>query len=344
MLLFYLLMIILLLYSNIFLNTKTNNTSGNIFYQIESNGPDVFELLTRKRGDEQMATTYYDKLNFGMAVMNTSQIGSGYDGSNHYSHASFEIDFWGMDSGVDKWTNFMKHTKMKIVAMYPKSTGNTAFFWPVDDSGNPKMVYCADGTLRYITLALTHSNYNWYVGQTFGYGEMMYTEGTQGHATGNHIHAELCFGKVKYKVVNIKGGYNLPNMVAMNRYMYVLSNKTTIKSTKGLSWKTTTDVTYKVTTGGTTTTSKKYKEVTSPRYHIGDYNDRGLKTKVALNMRKANSTKSDKILTIPADKAIKYYGFYDLAQESGYFWLWVQYDGKTGFAYGKSAWISGYNE
>lgn len=288
-----------------------------------------------------MGTIYYDRLCFGMAVMNISQTGTGYTGKSSYSHPSFELDFTGMDTGTDKWCNFMQHTKMKIVAMYTKSSGNTAFFWTVDDAGNPKMVLCADGKLHYVTLALTHSNYTWKVGQTFGYGEMMYSEGTQGKATGNHIHAEMCFGKVKSKVKNSKGFYSLPNMVAMNKYMFVVASKTKIGNTKGLTWKTCTSTTYKVTTGETST-PKTYKEVSSPRYHIGNYNDRNLSTKVALNMRKKNSKSSDRIITIPKGKHINYYGFYDLANESGKYWLWVSYGGKTGFVYGSSDYIEGY--
>ena len=33
--------------------------------------------------------TTYDRLIFGMKCLNVSQIGSGYDGKNHYSHVSY---------------------------------------------------------------------------------------------------------------------------------------------------------------------------------------------------------------------------------------------------------------
>lgn len=308
-----------------------------------------------------MATEYYDYLPFGMKTMDISQIGSGYDGKNHYSHVSYEIDFIGEDTGQDVWRNKMKYTYLKIVNKYTKSSGNTIFLWPTDANGNPKKVI-SNGALRYVTIALTHSNLDYKVGQMFAPGAIVYKEGTAGYATGNHIHAEMCLGKVKYKVINSKKGYNLPDMVPMNVYMYVLDGYTTIKGTKGLSWKHIKSTEYKVTSGGTTSstgTTKTYKEVTSPRFKIGNGSEHKFTTKVALNLRRANSKSatvtingkkySNVKLTIPKGKTVKYYGYYDLdstykAGAKNYFWLWVAYGNYVGFIYGKSVYLSGYEE
>lgn len=52
----------------------------------------------------------YDRICFGHKTINISQIGSGYDGGNHYSHVSYELDLAGEDSGVDVWRNKMPNT------------------------------------------------------------------------------------------------------------------------------------------------------------------------------------------------------------------------------------------
>ena len=168
-----------------------------------------------------MAT--YDRLIFGMKCLNVSQIGSGYDGKNHYSHVSYEVDLAGMDTGADVWRNKMPNTLWYCAGAWGNAkTGNTRFFWSCDKNGKAKKVLCADGYLRYITLALTHSRRSFTVGHYYKYDEIMYQEGTSGYATGNHIHLEICAGHVRTKYRNRAGGYNLANMLPANRMMFLI--------------------------------------------------------------------------------------------------------------------------
>ena len=191
--------------------------------------------------------TTYDRLIFGMKCLNVSQIGSGYDGKNHYSHVSYEVDLAGMDTGVDVWRNKMPNTLWYCAGAWGNaSTGNTRFFWSYGTDKKPKKVLCADGALRYITLALTHSNKSYIVGKYYSHDEIMYQEGTSGYATGNHIHLEVCAGHTRTKVQNSKSGYNLANMLQANKCLFLLNGYSYTTNGGGLAWKTTNTVPYTV--------------------------------------------------------------------------------------------------
>ena len=270
-----------------------------------------------------MAT--YDRLIFGMHHMSISQIGSNYDGKVHYSHPSYEIDFTGSDSGVDYYKDMMPNTCWKCAGAWGNSSsGNTRFFWSVDSNGNAKKVLCADGVLRYITLALTHSNRNFGVGNIYRYKDVMYQEGTSGRATGNHIHMELCAGHVKTKVRNSQGGYNLANMLAINKMMYVLSSYTAIVNTGGLVWKKCTSVPYVASYTTANTSERKFNS----KFAKG----RTMTTKVALNMRKDANTSSGVVKTLFKNTKIYWYGYYKVT--NNVMWYYVT-DGKAeGYVYG----------
>lgn len=191
--------------------------------------------------------TTYPKALIGMHHLNITQIGSGYDGLNHYSHSSYEVDLAGSDAGIDYWKNISQDLYWKCAgALGNQSTGNTRFFWSCDANGNPKSVYCADGRLRVLTLALTHSFRNFPIGHIFAPNEVMYQEGTSGNATGNHIHLEVCEGQVARKESNSKGFYTLPNMLPANAVFFVYSPYTTVVTTDGLTFKTTDSMTQEV--------------------------------------------------------------------------------------------------
>lgn len=179
----------------------------------------------------------YDRIVFGMHHLNITQIGSGYDGLNHLSHTSYELDLAGSDSGVDYWYNKMPNTSLKCTGRFgTKSTGNTFFFVTCDSTGQTKRVLCADGKYRVITLAMTHSGWSPTIGKVYGYNAVCYQEGTSGNATGNHIHLEVCEGLVTRKVPNIKGYYNLPNMLDARKVFWILDGYTTVVSTGGLAF------------------------------------------------------------------------------------------------------------
>lgn len=119
---------------------------------------------------------------FPMSVMNITQ------GMESGTHAgSFAIDIAGRDSGKE-WA-FAPFTGV-IKKKYPN--GNTIWIesiYPVE---------YADGTVDYMTVAMTHDNNidRLKVGQVINQGVNFYQEGTAGNATGNHIH--LGVGRGKY--------------------------------------------------------------------------------------------------------------------------------------------------
>lgn len=267
-----------------------------------------------------MAT--YDRLIFGMKCLNVSQIGSAYDGRNHYSHVSYEVDLAGMDTGADVWRNKMPNTYWYCAGAWGNAnTGNTRFFWSCDKNGKAKKVLCADGYLRYITLALTHSRRSFIVGHYYKLNEIMYQEGTSGRATGNHIHLEVCAGHVRTKYRNRAGGYNLANMLPANRMMFLLNGYSYIKNGGGLSWKTTSTVPY-------TDSSSSSKDTFQKGYEKGN----AFTTKVNLNLRSEPNTSSKVLLTIPKGKKCYYYGYYRMV--NNVVWFRVSYGGKEGYIYG----------
>ena len=267
-----------------------------------------------------MAT--YDRLIFGMKCLNVSQIGSAYDGRNHYSHVSYEVDLAGMDTGADVWRNKMPNTYWYCAGAWGNAnTGNTRFFWSCDKNGKAKKVLCADGYLRYITLALTHSRRSFIVGHYYKLNEIMYQEGTSGRATGNHIHLEICVGHVRTKYRNRAGGYNLANMLPANRMMFLLNGYSYIKNGGGLSWKTTSKVSY-------TDSSSSSKDTFQKGYEKG----KAFTTKVNLNLRSEPNTSSKVLLTIPKGKKCYYYGYYRMV--NNVVWFRVSYGGKEGYIYG----------
>lgn len=179
-----------------------------------------------------------DRIVAGMHHWNVTQIGSGYDGKAHYTHTSYEVDVAGEDSGVDFFRNYMPNTYFFCAGRWgTRSTGNTFFFWTSDKSGKAKKVLCADGKERVITLALTHSNRNAIIGKVYGFMEVVVTEGTQGYASGNHLHIEACEGCVMRKIQNAKGFYNLPNMLPLNKVFFICDKYTTVTNSGGLTWK-----------------------------------------------------------------------------------------------------------
>lgn len=239
-----------------------------------------------------------------MKCLNVSQVGSGYDGKNHYSHTSFEVDLAGMDTGVDVWRNKMPNTRWYCAGAWENaSTGNTRFFWSYGKDGKPKKVLCADGALRYTTLALTHSKRSFTVGKFYGYDEIMYQEGTSGYATGNHIHMEICAGHVRQKYRNSKGGYILANMLRANQMLFLLDGYSYIRNGGGLSWKTTKTVSYTVSNPSSGGTIKH-------GFVKGYGKGKKMVTKVALNMRTDASTKASIVKTLAKGTTVTYYGYY----------------------------------
>ena len=177
----------------------------------------------------------YDRIVFGMHDLNITQTGAGYGKQYSLSHVGFELDLAGEDSGIDYYFNKLPNTCFKCTGRFgTRSTGNTFFFVTCDSVGHVKKVLCADGMYRVITLALTHSNRDAVIGKIYGYNSILVSEGTQGAAFGNHIHLECAEGLVTRKVPNVKGYYNLPNMLDARKVFWILDGWTTVVQTQGL--------------------------------------------------------------------------------------------------------------
>ena len=123
-----------------------------------------------------------------MKVINITQ-----HSGNSFSHPNNCLDLAGSDKGID--FAFALGNYWKCIAGPWGS--NTYFYTPCDERGNAVQIHCADNVNRYVTVAMTHSNliYNVpIVGKIYSDGQAMYEEGTNGQATGNHIHYEVAEG------------------------------------------------------------------------------------------------------------------------------------------------------
>lgn len=256
-----------------------------------------------------------DRLVFGMHHLNITQIGSLYDGKTHLSHASYELDLAGEDSGIDYWYNKMPNTYWKIAGRFgSKSTGNTYFFWSCDATGKAIPVRWADGTDRVTTLAMTHSNADYKLGKIIAPGEIMYQEGTAGHASGNHIHLEIAEGCVNRKIQNAKGYYNIVNIVDARRVMWILDGYTTVVNTKGLNFKH---------------CDKVPVEEEDVIYIRAKRSALNIRQGLEFNAFKTNTTKVLK--TIPKGERAKVTHFTQRFEKDGFEWCQVEYDGVSGF-------------
>lgn len=262
----------------------------------------------------------YDRMVFGMHHLNISQIGSKYDGKNHLSHTSYELDLAGEDSGIDYYFNKLPNTAFKCTGRWgTRSTGNTFFFVTCDASGQTKKVLCADGAYRVITLALTHSNRDAVIGKVYGYNSILVSEGTQGMALGNHIHLEVCEGLVTRKIPNIKNYYNLPNMLDARKVFWILDGWTTVVNTQGLKFLHCKEVPVKPKeeTGGKEMLYLQPKKV-------------GANIRKALTFSKGKNT-SEIVGFVPVGSKARITHFTERFEADGYEWCQVEFEGVSGY-------------
>ena len=180
-----------------------------------------------------------DRLVFGMHHLNISQVGTLIDGKPHYSHPNYALDLCGEDTGIDYWFNKESDTCFYCSGAFgTKKTGNTRFFVSCDAQGKQKKVMCADGKERVVTLALTHSGKDYRLYHIYTPNEVLYQEGTQGKATGNHIHLEVAEGSVKTKYYdnNLKC-YRMVGEFNPVDAFFILDSFTTVVRTQGLQFK-----------------------------------------------------------------------------------------------------------
>lgn len=113
------------------------------------------------------------------------RITQGYNEGTHLD--SFAIDEAGKDTAI---SNFKAPFTGIIKKIYAPGANE---IWL--ESKEP--VEYPDGTIDYMTIMLGHANdiSNLYIGKTISKGDVLYSEGTKGNATGNHCHIECARGK-----------------------------------------------------------------------------------------------------------------------------------------------------
>lgn len=219
----------------------------------------------------------------GMKVINITQLPGG-----SLSHKNKAIDLAGSDAGIDYW---FSQGRWKCIGAW--GTAGTNFFTAVDQNGNYTKVHCADGHDRYVTIALTHSNRKYaktMVGRIYTDGMPMYEEGTNGNATGNHIHCEVAEGIQTTKIRNRSLGYyifhnskyfywTMENELNPLAVFFINDSFSRVKSTKGAELRHCDSVTYE-------------RGAKDMKLHIHTFTSQSI--------RKEPTTKSARVGVIPA--------------------------------------------
>lgn len=215
----------------------------------------------------------------------TMGISQNYNGS--YSHKKYStgnrkdypIDEAGSDTGRDYMYAMNDLVVKKIYGLGSSSRPNTIWL-------QTKRKVVTPLGIGYVTFRATHMSdadlKKYKVGQTIKRGTKMFREGTDGGATGNHIH--MTFGQGKYKSPgwkpNNKGAYVLTTTGRNRKPEKILFRDTTftkkVRMTAGLKFKT----------------KPKRKNKT---------------TKKKVNVRKSYSAKSARVGTLPKGKKVTVY-------------------------------------
>lgn len=165
---------------------------------------------------------------------------------SHYyeSHAKdyecYPIDDGGKDNGRD-W--FYAPCDLVIKRVYGVGVKGTNTLW----LESLEKIKLANGEESFITIRITHPNDDdlsrFKVGQKFKQYEKIIREGTDGHATGNHLH--FCINKCKFKELYnngwIKNSNNYwvtaPKALKPEDSYFIDTNFTKIKNNAGLNFK-----------------------------------------------------------------------------------------------------------
>ena len=186
----------------------------------------------------------------GMRTLNVTQGNYAWIPSKNYfsdnaSHMGFNaLDLGGEDTGQDVWRAKNRWKVTRILLKSNTGFNNTIFFSPCDEQGRLELINTPSG-IKKLTLALTHIDFknikvkeNQIVEGDF----FMYMEGQTGDVP-NHVHAEVCFEFIDYKV-NLKGkeyfngsAWVLPNAVPLHEALFLLKDYNVIKQSGGYDWK-----------------------------------------------------------------------------------------------------------
>lgn len=264
--------------------------------------------------------------NYAIFPMQNLKISQSYKGS--YSHAGnysgtprdFPVDMCGKDTGREY---FYAPCDLKVWRVYGvgnKGT-NTIFLQSTAKVDMP----C--GKSDYLCIMCIHPNdddlRSFKAGQTYKKGTKMFREGTDGNATGNHVHMSLGLGSFVGTgwAKNNKGAWVIRTTggsVQPEQALYVDKSFTNVLGTAGLSFK---DL------------PKTESSVQGLKVDAAQHLDRSFSanyiTTANLRLRTGASTNCPIICTMPKGSSVRCYGYYSMC--GGLKWLYVTYNGKVGF-------------
>lgn len=258
--------------------------------------------------------------NYAIFPMRNLKVSQGYAGS--YSHAGnfsgtprdYPIDICGKDTGREYFYAPCDFKVWRVYGVYNKGT-NTIFLQSTAKIDMP----C--GKSDYLCIMCIHPNdddlKNFKAGQTYKKGAKMFREGTDGYATGNHIHMSLGIGSFVGTgwTKNNKGSWVIRTTggaIKPEEALYVDKSFTEVLGTAGITFK---DLPSKVD-------AAHYGPV---RSLAGFY-----RTTDNLRLRSGAGTDKTILTTMPAGAVVRNYGYYNLAS-GGDQWLCVVYNGITGY-------------
>lgn len=154
------------------------------------------------------------------------------DEGGDYSHSgTYAIDFVGYNGSV-VIANAPLYAPCSMRCRLAPPGGSNGEIWDSIDK-----VHLPNGQLDYLTLEFDHSNnppYH-YVGAEVSQGQMFYTTGMAGFATGDHVHICVGQGAGGVLVQRPGGNWDLSNRIHMWEGLFV--NDTTIIQGYGHDWK-----------------------------------------------------------------------------------------------------------
>lgn len=183
--------------------------------------------------------------NYLIYPFKTMNISQGYDESyTHKRHNTgtpkdYPFDEAGADSGRDYF--YCPCDEVVIKHIYGVGTSGTNTVW-IESTSKVIMPYGED----YVTILITHSNDSdleqFKTGQKFKRGEAMFREGTDGQATGNHLHVSIGTGSFTGSgwVENSNDAWVLKTTgttLKPEQAFYIDKSFTTIKNSKNLEFK-----------------------------------------------------------------------------------------------------------
>lgn len=258
---------------------------------------------------------------------------------SHLAHTTGNITDYPIDeAGADGGREYMycPCNEMTVTRIYGVGNKGANTVW----LRSKEPVVFADSSVDYAVIMVTHANDDdlkkLAVGDKFKYGEKMFREGTDGNATGNHLH--ICVGKGIIKGIgwsqNSNGKWVLTTTngaVKPEKAFWLDKTVTSVIKDGGLSFKEVPKEAEDPTTVTETKNSQKTKiKLDAAKGKNAKYSGE-YKTTAKLNLRAGAGTDKDIILEIPKGAKVRNYGYYTKDTDS-VVWLYIAYGEYEGFS------------